>query len=85
MTALSAIEIEERAASSRALLNDPIVQEAFQALENRYLETLIQNTVGDLTAAHAHAMLRAIRELKTEFHSMVTDKTMREKYRKGRS
>jgi hypothetical protein len=82
---LSPLEIEERAATARDILNTPLIRELFETMHSRQVGILLEAPVGSLTASAAHAMMRAIRELQSELQSVVTDKKMYERFNRGKS
>lgn len=77
---LSDYEIEERAASARAFLNDPVIKEAFDSMHSRYMGTLLASDVGSLTATAAHAKLAALADFQAELISVITEKKIRDKH-----
>jgi len=74
---LSQLEIEERAATARDFIDNPMVQEMFDNMRSRQLGILMNAEIGSLTASAAHAMLLAIEGVQGELESIVTDKKMR--------
>jgi hypothetical protein len=78
------MELEERAASARALLSDPIFRDVLDTMYSRHIGILAGADIGSLTASAAHAMLRAINELRSELESIVTEKKMHDKFHKGK-
>lgn len=82
---LSQLELEERAATARDFLNNPIFMEALAAMHSRQAGILMAADVGSLTASAAHAMMKAIGELQSELESIVTDKKISDRMNRGRS
>jgi hypothetical protein len=76
-------EIEERAATAQALLNDPVVEEALDDLSMTYLNNLMESEIGSQEANAAHAGMKVLNDFKASLLAMVTEKKMRQKY--GRS
>lgn len=72
--ALNPLELEERAATARDILNNPIFREVLASMHSRQVGILEGADVGSLTASTAHAMMKAIGELRSELESIVTDK-----------
>ena len=82
--ALSPLELDERAATARDFLTNPLVQEAFDTIHSRHLGILMSSPIGSLTASAAHAMLLAVEGIKSELESMVTDKKMHDRFRRDK-
>jgi len=79
LSPLSSIEVEERAASARAIINDPVFQDAFDMLHSQYLGILLQADVGGLTASTAHASIKVLHDVRSAFESMILDKKMHDR------
>lgn len=73
---LTLYEQQERAADARACLNSKAVADAFDDIRDEYLNELIQAEVGGLTAASAHAKVKALADLRLRLQSYVTDEEM---------
>lgn len=82
MTQPTALEIEERAAEARNILNSQAFNWVFVELQQEYLNELIQADVGGLTAATAHARMKVLGDVRARFESFITDQLMQSK--KGR-
>jgi ABC-type microcin C transport system duplicated ATPase subunit YejF len=67
------MEIEERAAEARNIINSPTMQAVFEELNAEYTEQLIQAEVGGLTASTAHASMKVLRGVQMRLQSYVTD------------
>ena len=78
---LSDQQVEERAASATALLNDPVVDMAIDEMRVAYMDRLIQSDIGSPEAAAAHAALKMLADFKVALVAMVTEQKMR-KHRK---
>lgn len=76
----SDFEVDERAASALALLNDPYIVETFTALREMFVNILENSPVGSDEAVTAHTSLRVLQTFRANVESMVTDKKMRQKY-----
>ena len=75
MRELSPLELQERAADARSLLNSPVVKEVFDRLQAEYLQDLIQAPVGGLTAVHAHASMKALADVRAGLERVINDAT----------
>jgi hypothetical protein len=71
--AKSPLELEDRASDARALLNNKVLNEAFEEMQAEYIQLLIQAPVGDLTATTAHASMKVLEAVKAKLHSFVND------------
>lgn len=81
---LSNLEVEERAADAKALLNSEVFNRALDDVRSRQLGILINADVGSLTAGAAHAMLKALEEIKNQLDQYIADNKMRQKYHKDK-
>lgn len=79
MKKLTDYEIEERAAEARAFLNSPLCAALFDELQQECLTQFIQADVGDLTAARAHGIIKALEAIRGKLQSYVDAKTIRHK------
>jgi hypothetical protein len=77
---LSDFEVDERAASALALLNDPHILESFTALREMYINILENSPIGSDEAVTAHTSLKVLQDFRASVESMVTDSKMRKKY-----
>ena len=80
---LSNFEVDERAGEADAILNNPVFRQAMDEIHSRQVGILVGADVGSLTATQAHAMIRAINELKTQLQQYRVDADLRHKYHKG--
>jgi len=80
---LSNYEVEERAGEAEGILNHPVFKDAMDTIYSRALGTLMSTDVGSLTATQAHAMIKAVSELKAQLGQYVADNKMRQKFNKG--
>jgi len=80
---LSNFEVEEKAGEANAILNNPVFKMAMDEIHSRAVGTLVGADVGSLTATQAHAMIKAVNELKTQLSQYEVDNQMRQKYYKG--
>jgi len=71
-----AYQIEERAAEARSFINSDVVKTIFENLQQEYLQQLIQAEVGGLTAATAHARIKALEDIRNSLQSVVNDQLM---------
>lgn len=76
MAKLQPHEIEERAAEARNILNSEAFKVVIDAVHNRCIQTLLSEPVGSLTAASAHATMKALTEIKGELQSQINDETI---------
>jgi DNA polymerase III delta prime subunit len=67
-------EIDEIKASARALVNDPGMKEAINILREGYIQTLLSEQVGSLTAQDAHARLRTLEQFKHELTNLAAER-----------
>jgi hypothetical protein len=79
---LDNFETAEKAAEARALLNNPVLQDALSDIYSRAAGTLSTADVGSLTATTAHATMRAIMNIKAQLEEYITDDKMRQKFQK---
>ncbi len=74
-SSLARTTVEERVIkgnAARSVLEDPVIQEAFDNLEEHYNEKWINSEVEDsITRERVFLSLRALSDLKTELQSMV--------------
>jgi hypothetical protein len=73
---LNIYETQERAADARALLGSEIFHRSLAKLQEEYLQQLIQAEVGGLTAATAHASMKALEAIKAQLQAFITDEEM---------
>lgn len=77
---LSDLELEERAATAIAFLNDPIILETFAALREMFISVLEKAEVGSDEANTAHTSLKVLQDFRSTVESVITDHKMRQKY-----
>ena len=75
---LSDYEVDEKAASAHAILQDPLISEALKNLEVNFVEALIKAPIGGPDAMTAQAGLKVVQGFRDELQAMVTEKKMRE-------
>ncbi len=63
----------QRAARAKALLDDPLLKEAFDVLENAQISLFTSQVCEAEQLMEAHRMVRALRLLKEQLTSVVTD------------
>lgn len=78
---LSDFQIDERAAEARNLLENTLLNEALDTIYSKAVTQLLNVDVGSLTAATAHAMMKAIPAVRSQLESYVNDAKMRQKHR----
>lgn len=79
MTQKSSYELDERAANARALLNNPMLIEAFDALKDRYTLGFQNAELGSPQALANHSKLKVIEEIKRELESVISDQKISQK------
>jgi hypothetical protein len=82
---LSNLQVQEKAANAHTLLNDPVFQEALNAVYSRAIGILGTAEVGSLTAGAAHASMKAVLDLRNQLEEYVTDNKVRQKYHTEKS
>ena len=80
---LSNMEVADKAADARALLNDNVLVKALNDIYSKAAGTLVSAEIGSLTATHAHAMMKAVLDLEAQLKEYVADDKLRQKYNKG--
>ena len=68
---------------AKAILDNPVFQEAYEEAYSRAAQQLLNADVGSLTASTAHATMKSIMALRGQLEQYVTDKKMRDKFNKG--
>jgi hypothetical protein len=66
-----------------ALLENPVLKKAFNDMYSKNAGILLDAEVGSLTAAAAHATMKAITGLKSQLEEYIADHKVRQKYNKG--
>ena len=62
-----------KANAARAVLEDPVIQEAFETLEEYYTESWVNSEIDDnIARERVFLKLRALDDLKKELTSMIT-------------
>jgi hypothetical protein len=80
---LNNFETEEKALNAQAALGDSVLNEALIDIYSKAVGTLVGAEVGSLTASHAHAMMKAVLDVKAQLEQYIADHKMRQKYNKG--
>ena len=80
---LSNLEVEERARAAEELLNNEVFTSALEDIYSRSAGNLVNADVGSLTAGAAHAMMKAIVEVRSQLEQYISDHKMRQKYHRG--
>lgn len=81
MTSQSREEIEEKAAAARDVLGSSIFKEAFENLRAAYIQQLVLEPVGSLTASTAHASIKVLEDVKNELQIFINNATVASKRR----
>lgn len=68
-----------RAARAKALLEDPLLKEAFDVLENAQVAVFTSDLCNDEQIMEAHRMVRALRLVKDHLASVIMDGKMLER------
>jgi hypothetical protein len=80
---LNNFDVEERSHSAQALLASKEFRDAMQEVYSRAAGTLLEAEVGSLTANSAHAMMKAVLDIRSQLEQYINDHKMRAKYNKG--
>ena len=67
------MDIQQRAARAKALLEDPLLKEAFDVLENAQISAFTTQVCDAEQLMEAHRMVRALRLLKDQLTSVIVD------------
>lgn len=73
------MDIAQRAARAKALLDDPLLKEAFDVVENAQISLFTDMVCDAEQLMEAHRMVRALRLLRDQLTSFVTDGKLLEK------
>lgn len=79
MRKLNEQDLEERAAEARNFLNSPIINEMFEEIRQECLDIFTQAEVGDLTAARAHGIIKALELVRGKMQTYVDAKKFHRK------
>ena len=79
---LSNYQVDERAAEAKAILDNSVFKDALDDVYSRSLGILLNSDVGSLTASTAHASMKAIRDIRSQLESYVSDQKMRQKFKR---
>ena len=67
------MDTTQRAARAKALLDDPLLKEAFDVLESAQISVFTNSLCSAEQIMEAHRMVRALRELREQLTSVVVD------------
>jgi hypothetical protein len=67
------MDIQQRAARAKSLLEDPLLKEAFDVLENAQIGLFTTQVCNPEQLMEAHRMVRSLRLLKDQLTSFITD------------
>lgn len=67
------MDIHQRAARAKALLEDPLLKEAFDVLENAQISMFATQVCDAEQLMEAHRMVRSLRMLKDQLTSFIVD------------
>jgi hypothetical protein len=73
---LSNEEIQERAATATALLNDPLLNEAILQIRDGFVNQLVASGIGSEAAISAHAGLKVLEAFKGELQAVIVNMKM---------
>ena len=73
------MDIHQRAARAKALLEDPLLKEAFDVLENAQISAFTTQVCDAEQLMEAHRMVRSLRMLKDQLTSFIVDGKMLER------
>jgi len=77
---LSDLQVEERASSASAMLNDLVFEAAINTMRAQYIDALTKAAVGSPEASTAHAGVKMLEDFKATLQAMITEKKMRARY-----
>lgn len=78
------MDVQQRAARAKALLEDPLFKEAFDVLENAQVSLFTDQVCSAEQIMEAHRMVRALRLLREQLTSFITDgKLLEQRTKKG--
>lgn len=78
------MDVQQRAARAKALLEDPLFKEAFDVLENAQVSLFTDQVCSAEQIMEAHRMVRALRLLREQLTSFITDgKLLEQRVKKG--
>ncbi len=78
------MDVQQRAARAKALLEDPLFKEAFDVLENAQVSLFTDQVCSAEQLMEAHRMVRALRLLREQLTSFITDgKLLEQRVKKG--
>ena len=67
------MDVQQRAHRAKALLEDPLLKEAFDVLENAQISMFTTQVCDAEQLMEAHRMVRALRLLKDQLASVIVD------------
>jgi|GEM_PF-1646758 hypothetical protein len=67
------MDVQQRANRAKALLEDPLLKEAFDVLENAQIGMFTTQVCDAEQLMEAHRMVRALRLLKDQLNSVIVD------------
>lgn len=82
---MNADDVALRAAQANALLNDPLLKEAFDVLENEQISKFTDEVCSAEQLTEAHRMVRALRLVRGQLMSFIEDgKLLEHRAKRGR-
>jgi hypothetical protein len=76
---MSEIDLDERAANAKAILNNPAFKEAVLATKDHYIAVLESEPVGSLLAATAHASMKVLGDVEQRLKLFVSEANNRKR------
>lgn len=70
-------EVEELSSEARMLLNSRVFSMALEDLQGRYVQCLLTNDVGSLTATTAHASMKVLDDVRGALQAYINEAAMR--------
>lgn len=80
---LDNFETETKAKEAHALLKSDVFLDAMEEVYSKAVGTLLDADIGSLTAQGAHAIMKAVIEIRGQLEEYVNDDKVRKKYNKG--
>ena len=72
----SDLELDERSAEAKFILNHPLFGETMTILRNRYISELISSPIGSEKSTVCHAKLVILDDIVGQFKTVITDQKM---------
>lgn len=82
MKGKSPVEQDDIRASARSLVHDPAFKAACEKLHHEYVQALLAEPVGSLTAATVHASMKVLEQVRHELSLFVADERFQQRNRR---